>query len=130
MTKIVFNTVRKALLILVSELIGNPVGYALIGAANRLGGGRLITVFLEYPPTRNYVSAVTFPGYARRARWQPRFAGIYCPAPGKWGLVLAVSSLEPDLVDPENAHRLQGILQSLEAIKSRIGAQHNCLAGI
>lgn len=111
-------------------MIGNPVGYQLLGVLNRLSGGRLITVFLEYPATNNYVSALTFPSYASRARWRPRFAGIYSPAPKKWGLVLAVSSLEADLVDPSNADRLQGILETVEKIKNRIGAQHTALAGI
>jgi len=129
-TKIVLNTVRKALLIFASELIGNPIGYAILGVVNNLGGGRLITVFLEYPATRSYVSAVTFPGYAIRARWQPRFAGIYSPAPGKWGLVLAISSLEQDLVKPENSTRLLGVVETLERVKSKVGAQHICLAGV
>jgi hypothetical protein len=128
--KNVFTIVRKALLIVASELIGNPVGYALIGVINRLSGGRLITVFLEYPATHYYVSAMTFPSYANRARWRPRFAGIYSPAPGKWGLVLAVSSLEPDLVNPDNVDHLQGILQTVEQIKNRTGAQYISLAGI
>ena len=130
MIKKSFIIVRKSLLILASELVGNPVGYALLGVVNRLSAGRLITVFLEYPATRKYVSALTFPSYAIRARWKPRFAGIYSPAPGKWGLVLAVSSLEADLVDPTNADRLRGILESVEAIKNRVGAQHTSLAGI
>ena len=130
MIKTAFVVIRKSLLILASELIGNPVGYAFLGAVNRFSGGRLIAVFLEYPATHHYVSALTFPSYARRARWQPRFAGIYSPAPGKWGLVLAVSSLEADLVDPRNADRLQQVLEVAEAIKNRIGAQHTALAGI
>jgi len=128
--KKVFAIVRKSLLILTSELVGNPVGYTLLGVVNRLSGGRLITVFLEYPATQYYVSALTFPSYAIRARWQPRFAGIYSPAPGKWGLVLAVSSLEADLVNPRNADRLQGVLEIVEEIKNRVGAQHTSLAGI
>lgn len=130
MIKKAISIVRKSLLILTSELVGNPVGYTLLGFVNRLSGGRLITVFLEYPATRYYVSALTFPSYAIRARWRPRFAGIYSPAPGKLGLVLAVSSLEADLVNPRNADRLQGILAIVEEIKSRVGAQHTSLAGI
>jgi hypothetical protein len=128
--KKVISVVRKAVLILLSELIGNPFGYALLGVANRLSGGRLITIFLEYPATHYYVSALTFPSYAIRARWQPRFAGIYSPVPGKWGLVLAVSSLEADLVDPKNASRLQEILESVEEITKRVGARNIALAGI
>ncbi len=125
-----FNITRKALLILVSEMIGNRVGYALIGMLNRLSGRRLATVFMVYPPTRYYVTATTFPAYAVRASWQPRFAGIYSPAPGRWGLILAVSSLEQELISSENTQRLQAIYKSLRAIRKLTGARSIALAGV
>lgn len=125
-----FNFTRKTLLILISELIGNRVGYALIGLVNRLSGRRLATIFLAYPPNQYYVTAVTFPAYAARANWQPRLAGVYSPAPGQWGLILAVSSLEQELINPENTQRLQAIYESLETIRKLTGARSIALAGV
>ena len=130
MIKKALSAIRKTLLIVASEFVGNPVGYALIGLVNRLSGGRLVTVFLEYPATHEYVSALTFPRYALRARWNPRLAGIYSPGPGKWGLILAVSSLEADLIDPENIRNLHGILDRVEKVKHLVGAKHIALAGL
>lgn len=130
MIKKIAIVIRKILLIFASELIGNPVGYSLIGLANRLSGGRLATIFLVYPPHEGYIEAVTFPRYAARADWHARFAGIYSPAPGQLGLVLAVTSLEAELIDPANTPRLQALLDSLEAIRKLTAAGAIALAGV
>lgn len=130
MIKKSYDTAKKLTLILLSELIGNRVGYFLIGVVNRLTGRRLATVFMVYPASSYYVTAVTFSAYAKRANWQPRFAGIYVPAPGRWGLIFAVSSLEKELISAENAQRLQAIYASLEQIRQLTGAAEVTLAGI
>lgn len=130
MIKKSFDTAKKLWLIFLSELIGNRVGYRLIGLVNRLTGGRLATVFMVYPASRYYITAVTFPRYAKRANWQPRFAGVYVPAPGRWGLIFAVSSLEQELISTENAQRLRAIYASLEQIRQLTGAAEVSLAGI
>jgi len=124
------DVIRKSLLILFSELVGNRLGYQLFGLVNRLGGHRLATIFLVYPPHEGYITAVTFSRYAVRAKWQPRFAGIYSPAPGRWGLILAVTSLEAELTDPANTERLRALNASLENIRSLTGADSIALAGV
>ena len=122
--------IRKILLIFASELIGNPLGYRLIGLLNRLCGGRLATVFLVYPPHEGYIDAVTFSRYAARANWRARFAGIYSPAPGRLGLILAVTSLEGELIDPHNTPRLRALVDSLEGIRQLTAAKDIALAGV
>ena len=122
--------VRKCLLILLSELVGNAAGYLLLGCVNRVSGRRLTSVFLVYPAHPKYVTSVTFAWYAARGRWQPRLTGVYTPGPGQWGLVFAVSSSESALTDPANLPRLQSIVARLERIGRRVGARNILLSGI
>ncbi len=117
-------------MILLSELIGNDIGFLLLGAVNRVSGRRLGTVFLVYPAHPKYATAVTFAWYTARGRWQPRFIGIYAPAPGQWGLVFAVSSSEQALTAADNESRLLAVLARLERIKDRVGAKSVALSGI
>lgn len=117
-------------MIVISELIGNDLGYLLIGVVNRITGRRLTSVFLVYPAQPKYATAVSFAWYAARARWQPRFIAMYAPGPGQWGLVFAVASAEEALIDAENLHRLQAIVTRLEGIKNRVEAKSVLLSGI
>ena len=109
---------------------GIPASGTMLGkTSNRLSRRRLTTIFLVCPASPKYVSAVTFRRYAARARRQPRFVGVYSPGPGQWGLVLAVSSPEEVLVNPENTLRLQAIVETLERIRNRVGAESVALSG-
>ena len=121
---------RKCLLILLSELVGNAAGYFVLGWINRVSGRRLTSVFLVYPAHPRYVTSVSFGWYAARGRWQPRVTGVYAPGPGQWGLVFAVSSSESALTDPANLPRLQSIVARLERIGRQVGARNVLLSGV
>lgn len=118
-----YKNIKAVVQILFSELlsIGFFVG-ALGWCVRKIYGDRFSTIALFYPANKRYIESVTFPWYARRAKWRPTFAGFFATSKG-CGFMFAIGALEEEFIAPENRARLMAIHKSMETLALKLGVQ-------
>lgn len=92
-------------------------------------GDRLSTMTLFYPANRKYIESVTFNWYAKRAKWKPKFGGLFVTEKG-CGLIFAMGALEEEFAHPANRARLLDIHERMEQLAERLGIPSVAYSGV
>jgi hypothetical protein len=93
---------RRLTVVAVDTTLNNKWFFWLLG---RVGGNPFIhSVFLCYAASEKYALHYCYRRHVERYKWRPGLAGIFKQS-GRWGIVLAITATERDLVRRENAHR-------------------------
>tara|TARA_B100000809_G_scaffold242378_3_gene266420 strand:- start:1246 stop:1632 length:387 start_codon:yes stop_codon:yes gene_type:complete len=118
--------VRAAFIYLFNVLVHNRPVLLLIGWLNRRWHF-LTTIFVTYPATEDYARAYETPRGREIMRWSPWLVEFYRQN-GKLGLSTVISSTEDQFRDPENAGKLQAMVNEAHVIGDLVGAsQAFCL---
>ena len=121
---------RRILALISSYAVGNAVFLGAVGLANRvLLGGRIKTLFMYYPATEAYADLVAYRWHQRRFGWFPGLVGLFVQN-GRIGLCFAVPNTEAQFKDQANTGHVATLMQRMDGLRHRIGAEHRTFAGI
>ncbi len=119
---------RLVALLLLNLLLNHDPVFRVVGWLNRRSG-RLVTVFVAYPASREFFDAYTYRWVRRWCRWRPWLCGVFRQG-SKWGLKTGVSATEADFLDPANHGELRRLVDRAERIRRLLGADRKTFAGI
>jgi hypothetical protein len=119
--------VRRLATVAIDTTLNNKWFFWLLG---RVRAKPLIhTVFLCYAASEKYALHYCYRRHMKRYTWRPGLAGIFKQA-DRWGIVLAVTATERDLVKRENACRLLSLTREVERIQRLLRSPSRAYAGI
>lgn len=116
---------RHLLILFLQFFFNRVVVFKIIGYFNRQWRF-LETVFVAYPASIEYVSAYASLRYVEQTKWKPWLTGLFYQN-GKWGLMLSVSSMESDFLNPNNKSNLQALVNHVECVRELLGAPQKLL---
>lgn len=116
-------------LILAEILVARFALYIVGRLVKFVFGGKVNTVALFYPANKKYLTSVTFPWYAARVKWRPRFAGIFRHGDGG-GFVFYMGASEDEFSSPECASQLRRLYEDMQRIASILGVEVIAYSGV
>ena len=119
---------RLAALLVLNLLLNHGAVFRVVGWLNRRSG-RLVTVFVAYPASKEFANAYTYRWARRWCRWRPWVCGVFKQG-RKWGLKTGISATEADFFDPANQGHLRGLVDRAERMRRLLGAERKTFAGI
>ena len=118
---------RRLTVVAIDTTLNNKWFFWLLG---RVGGKPFIhSVFLCYAASEKYALHYCYRRHVERYKWRPGLAGIFKQS-GRWGIVLAITATERDLVKRENARRLLSLTREVESIQDLLRSPNRSYAGI
>ena len=122
-----FFHVRRLTTLGIDATLNNKWFFWLLG---RVRGKPFIhTVFLCYAASEKYALHYCYRRNIKRYKWRPGLAGVFRQS-GRWGIALAITATERDLVKRENAHRLLALTQEVERIQHLLRSPNRAYSGI
>ncbi len=91
--------------------------------------GKLASVFLVYPATREYALSAAYPRRLAKNRWTPWPTGIM-RQDGKIVLMVAVSATDEDIRAPDSSRDLERLRDAVERLRALVRAERKSFAGV
>lgn len=118
-----------ARIVLAEILVARPALYLAGRIVKFAFGGKINTVALFYPANNKYLKSVTFPWYAARVKWSPRFAGIFRHGDGG-GFVFYMGASEEEFSAPESVSQLKKLYEQMQRTASVLGVNVVAYSGV
>ena len=124
------NNLIAGIRIVLAEILTAKFTLYIFGAIIKIAfRGKINTVALFYPANRRYLESVTFPWYAAKVKWHPRFAGIFRHGDGG-GLVFYMGACEDEMSHPSADNNLRQLYEEMQGIAAILGIDFVAYSGV
>jgi len=121
------NFGRRLVVLAIDLILNNLVVFLLVGILNRIFG-RIVTIFLAYPASKEYADAYTFGWHRKHMAWNPHPVGLFRQN-GGFGIMFVIPNTEKEFEVASNLDNLCLLAERFNRIRKILGAAQMTFSG-